>query len=81
MPTLKVGLKITVQSTARNPLDSTYVVERITRSTSPTTPPRYVVEARTERQRCYDRMLTGYTSWDLSYMQECFRAGSMEVCP
>jgi hypothetical protein len=78
---LKVGLKISVTGTTNNPLDTTYVVERIRRIPSPTAPTRYLIEARSERQRCFDRRLTGSTTWDLASMQDCFKAGTMAACP
>src|SRR6266853_4181387 len=76
-PPLKVGMRITVRSTHSDPLDTTYVIERIRRYTLASKPTRYIIEARTERQRRHDRLETGYTSWDYTYMQACLTAGSM----
>jgi hypothetical protein len=81
MAALKVGMKIMVPWKLGDTLgDNIYVVERIRRSTSSTKGAAPVVEVRTERQRIFQRSLTGYTSWDLAYMQDCFKAGTMEAC-
>jgi hypothetical protein len=60
MATIRKGTKLHRQPRkGETPMDTTYVIERVTKQANGT----YQIEARTERQRCFDRTLTGVTTW------------------
>jgi hypothetical protein len=72
---MKVGTTLVVKGSR---LDD-YVIERITARSAPDGGKHYRIEARTVRQRCFDRQLTGYTTWDGAYVLDCLKAGRMRI--
>jgi hypothetical protein len=56
-----------------DPLD-TWIVERITRTAAGPT-----LTVRTRRQQCFDRELTGCTTWTADYVRAEVTAGRMVV--
>jgi len=56
-----------------------YVIEKIRRRPAPDGKKAYTMEARTVRQRCFDRTLTGYRIFDGAYVLDCLNAGSMRI--
>ncbi len=72
---IRVGTKLIVKGSI---LDD-YVIERITSRPAPDGKKYYTIEARTVRQRCFDRALTGYKVWDGAYVLDCLNAGSMRI--
>lgn len=71
---IKVGTTLQVKGSI---LDD-YVIEKIITTTTPHGK-HYTVEARTVRQRCFDRSVTGYTTWDGTYLLDCLKAGRMTI--
>jgi hypothetical protein len=67
---IRVGTKLDLGG---DPLD-TYVVERIYRVAGVLT-----LDVRTERQRCFDRGLTGTTSWTEAFIRSQVAEGAMQV--
>ncbi len=72
---LKVGTTLQVKGSS---LDD-YVIEKIRTRPAPDGKTFYTIEARTVRQRCFDRLLTGYTSWPSSYVLDCLNAGTFTL--
>lgn len=56
-----------------------YVVEKIRSTTAPNGTKVTTIEARTVRQRCFDRALTGYDTFESAYVLDCLTAGSMQI--
>jgi hypothetical protein len=71
---IKVGTVLTVKG---SPMDD-YVIEKITKRTTEagTT---YRIEARTVRQRCFDRALTGVHLFDKASLLEALNTGTMHI--
>lgn len=72
---IKVGTTLRVKGST---LDD-YVIEKITSRPAHAGQKSYRIEARTVRQRCFDRALTGYHTWDGAYVLDCLNAGSMTI--
>lgn len=70
-----VGTKLLVKGSN---LDD-YVIEQIKSQSTPEGTKQYTIEVRTVRQRCFDRALTGFTTWSGDYVLECLNAGSMRI--
>jgi hypothetical protein len=72
---IKVGTTLLVKGSM---LDD-YVIEKITSKPTPNGKKVYTIEARTVRQRCFPRELTGYHTFDGAYILDCLKAGSMQI--
>jgi hypothetical protein len=73
--TIRVGTTLWVKGTI---LDD-YVIERITSRPAAGGKKIYTIEARTVRQRCFPREVTGFHVFDGAYLRDCVAAGSMEI--
>ena len=56
-----------------------YVIEKITSRATGNGTKVYTIEARTVRQRCFPREITGYHVFDGAYIRDCLDAGSMTL--
>jgi hypothetical protein len=73
--TIRVGTTLWVKGT----IFDDYVIERMTSRTAEDGKKSYTIEARTVRQRCFPRELTGFQVFDGAYIRDCVAAGSMEI--
>jgi len=72
---IRVGTTLHVKGS----MPDDYVIEKITKRPAPHGGTIYTLEARTVRQRCFDRSLTGFKIFDGAYVLDCLNAGSMSI--